>query len=119
MYRYFIAVLTWKIITFKLSLNYFFTPFQTFYREIVDPSRKLRANVNSAGQNLFMPNFTTMNSINEDENSQKSSIISNWDQLQVHDQQPIEDDDDDEVFSEMRPTQAPASVMASDSPRGK
>ena len=74
--------------------------------------------MNSAGQNLFMPNFTTMNSINEDENSQKSSIISNWDQLQVHDHQPIEDDDDDEVFSEMRPTQAPASVMASDSPRG-
>ena len=54
-----------------------------------------------------MPNFTTKD-INELD-SQKSSVISQWDQLPV---QELEEEDD-EVFSEMRP------AAASESPIGK
>ena len=49
-----------------------------------------------------MPNFTTHDVI-EEVDSQKSSVISHWDQLSG---QQLLHEDPDEVFSEMRPAAA-------------
>merc|ERR1712141_125575 len=63
----------------------------------------LRPPTNAMGQNLFMPNFTTHDVI-EEVDSQKSSVISQWDQLSG--QELVIHEDPDEVFSEMRPAAA-------------
>ena len=51
-------------------------------------------------QNLFMPNFTTKNSddLDEETSSNNMSVISQWDKL------PSADSEPDESFSEMKPT---------------
>ena len=52
-------------------------------------------------QNLFMPNFSTKNSDDPDEeinSSNNMSVISQWDKL------PSADSEPDESFSEMKPT---------------
>jgi len=80
---------------------------KTFYRENIDSSKILRPQTtNAIGQNLFMPNFTTHDVI-EEVDSQKSSVISHWDQLSGgHQELLINEEDPDEVFSEMRPAAA-------------
>ena len=54
-------------------------------------------------QNLFMPNFSTKNSDDPDEeinSSNNMSVISQWDKL------PSADSEPDESFSEMKPSKA-------------
>ena len=98
---------------------YFF--FQTFYRENIDSSKILRPQTtNAIGQNLFMPNFTTHDVI-EEVDSQKSSVISHWDQLSGgHQELLINEEDPDEVFSEMRPAAASSEATTSEAnvPKG-
>ena len=95
--------------------------FQTFYRENIDSSKILRPQTtNAIGQNLFMPNFTTHDVI-EEVDSQKSSVISHWDQLSGgHQELLINEEDPDEVFSEMRPAAASSEATTSEAnvPKG-
>ena len=69
------------------------------------------------GQNLFMPNFTTHDVI-EEVDSQKSSVISQWDQLSG--QELVIHEDPDEVFSEMRPAAASSAEATTEAnvPKG-
>merc|ERR1712029_610416 len=77
---------------------------KTFYRETLDVSKMSKTATLKPEQNLFMPNFTTKNQADLDEemdSSKKSStmsVISQWDKL------PSADSDPDESFSEMKPT---------------
>ena len=79
----------------------------------------MKINLKKSDQNLFMPNFTTKNIVNDDDEEESSSdvkssnfsVISQWDKL------PTTDSDPDESFSEMKPIVSnPATISLS--PKG-
>merc|ERR1711971_1154654 len=74
---------------------------KTFYRETINASKMSKTMTLKSEQNLFMPNFSTKNSDDPDEevnSSNNMSVISQWDKL------PSADSEPDESFSEMKPT---------------
>ena len=82
-------------------MNLPFVFLQTFYRETINASRMSKPLTLKSEQNLFMPNFSTKNSDDPDEeinSSNNMSVISQWDKL------PSADSEPDESFSEMKPT---------------
>ena len=82
-------------------MNFPFVFLQTFYRETINASKMSKTMTLKSEQNLFMPNFSTKNSDDPDEeinSSNNMSVISQWDKL------PSADSEPDESFSEMKPT---------------
>ena len=82
-------------------MNFPFVFLQTFYRETINASKMSKPLTLKSEQNLFMPNFSTKNSDDPDEeinSSNNMSVISQWDKL------PSADSEPDESFSEMKPT---------------
>ena len=81
-------------------MNFPFVFLQTFYRETIDASKMSKTMTLKSEQNLFMPNFSTKNSddLDEETSSNNMSVISQWDKL------PSADSEPDESFSEMKPT---------------
>ena len=80
-------------------MNFPFVFLQTFYRETIDASKMSKTVTLKPEQNLFMPNFSTKNSddLDEETSSNNMSVISQWDKL------PSADSEPDESFSEMKP----------------